>query len=343
MKYRLFASSYTGGKPGDGIYALEFDGEQLRCRDVCAELVNPSYIQPDGDRLFAVEETENGAAMAIFETEKGLALQARYETPGSGMCHVTRCGACLYGSSYAGGSITGIRWENGELCSFRQHEGQGPNAQRQEGPHAHSAQPSPDGQHLFVADLGTDRLYQYDIASGGELFPHEAQPWIQVPPGRGPRHFAFHPNGRWLYLVAELENSLLVYSYEPHESVLRPAGEYSLRGGNCPPEALAADVHLTGTGDFLYASVRGSDRIFGFQVKGDGGELEPAGNWPSFGRGPRSFDLSPDGRFLAIANQDSGSLALCSRDAASGAVDRLVAELSLPQVCCVKWEPAAGA
>ena len=61
MKYRLFASSYTGGKPGDGIYALEFDGEQLRCRDVCAELVNPSYIQPDGDRLFAVEETENGA------------------------------------------------------------------------------------------------------------------------------------------------------------------------------------------------------------------------------------------------------------------------------------------
>ena len=165
MKYRLFASSYTGGKPGDGIYALEFDGERLRCRDVCAELVNPSYIQPDGDRLFAVEETENGAAMAIFETEKGLSLQARYETPGSGMCHVTRCGACLYGSSYAGGSITGIRWENGELCSFRQHEGQGPNAQRQEGPHAHSAQPSPDGQHLFVADLGTDRLYQYDIAS----------------------------------------------------------------------------------------------------------------------------------------------------------------------------------
>ncbi|MFQ7106489.1 MAG: beta-propeller fold lactonase family protein, partial [Neglectibacter timonensis] len=98
MKYRLFASSYTGGKPGDGIYALEFDGEQLRYRDVCAELVNPSYIQPDGDRLFAVEETENGAAMAVFETEKGLALQARYETPGSGMCHVTRCGACLYGS-----------------------------------------------------------------------------------------------------------------------------------------------------------------------------------------------------------------------------------------------------
>lgn len=340
--YRLFASSYTGGTPGNGVFALEFDGERLSCRDVCAGLTNPSYLQPDGNRLFAVEETENRAAMAVFETAGRLALQSRFEVPGSGMCHVTRCGEYLYGSSYAGGSITGIRWETGEVISFWQHGGHGPNARRQEGPHVHSAQPSPDGRHLFVADLGTDRLYQYDVSAAGELSPHEAQPWVQTPPGRGPRHFAFHPNGRWLYLVAELEISLLVYSYEPGLSLLRPAGEYSLRGENCPSGSLAADVHLAGSGNFLYASVRGSDRVFGFRVKGDGGELHPVGDWPSFGRGPRSFDVSADGRFLAVANQDSGNLALCSLNAATGAVERLAAELSLPQVCCVKWETAAG-
>ncbi len=129
-----------------------------------------------------------------------------------------------------------IRWEN-ELW---QHEGQAPTAS------GRAFRPAVAGwQHRLWRIWGQTGCTN-DIASGGS-FPHEAQPWIQVHSRAGPRHFAFHPNGRWLYLVAELEKFLLVYSYEPHESVLRPAGEYSLQGGNCPPEALAADVHLTGT------------------------------------------------------------------------------------------------
>ena len=335
--YRLYAGSYTGGAPGNGVYALSFGPEGLRVEESWGPLTDPSYVQPAGDRLYAVEELE-GAAFVAELPKDGPGGLRRFRAPGSGLCHISACGPYLYASGYAGGCLAGLRREDGEVCCFLRHEGSGPNALRQEASHIHSAHPSPDGKHLFVADLGTDRLYQYEIGPRGELTPHAPQPWVQVRPGQGPRHFAFHPDGGWLYLVTELDRSLLVYRYVREESRLEFVQEHSLRGEACPEHALAADVHVSPDGGFLYASVRGSDRIFCFRVLEGGGRLEPAGEFSSGGREPRSFGLSPDGKYLAAANQNSGNVAVFSIGKETGALEELAAELAIPRVSCVKWD-----
>ena len=336
--YRLYTGAYTTGGGHAGVHALSWEDGALNVLDQDFSLTNPSYVLPANGRLYAVEEQRDAAAIAIFHTdERGLNLLARYPVPGSAMCHICSNGTYLFASNYLAGSLVGIREATGALCCTVQHEGRGVDAVRQEGPHMHSALFSPDGKRVLAADLGLDRLFQYELAPDGSLTPWAAQPWVQAPPGRGPRHFAFHPNGGWLYLVAEMGKTLLVYRHDPAAGVLSQTAEHSLRGGGCPPHALAADIHLTPGGDFLYASVRGSDRIFGFRVSGDGGTLTEIGSFPCGGRGPRSFDLSPDGKYLACANMESGNVAVFSLDPAAGTLSGPLTRLALPQVSCVKW------
>ena len=338
MKYVLYSSAYTGNRPGHGVKRMEFDGNTLKEAGNYGPAVNPSYLLPEQEFLYGVEETGDGAAILKYPLAGGEGK--RYPVPGAGLCHLVRCGNCLYASGYTGGCLTGLREETGETVCFLKHEGRGANPARQEAPHVHSATPSPDGRHLFVADLGLDRLYQYDVQEDGGLAGHAAQPWVAVGPGQGPRHFLFHPSGSWLYLVTALDRSLLVYQYEAAASVLSFAGEYSLSEEGCPPGALAADIHITGNGRYLYASVRGEDRIVCFRVLAEGGRLSKVGSYPCGGQGPRSFDLSPDEKYLAVANQQSGTVSVFPLDALSGALGASVAQAEFPSVSCVKWQRA---
>lgn len=337
MKYILYASAYTKDEPGNGVRRLEFCENTLRDAGAYGPAVNPSYILPEKEFLYGVEELWNGAAVLKYPLAGGNAR--RYAIPGAGLCHLVRCKDWLYASGYAGGCLTGLR-EDGEAVCFLRHAGRGPNPARQEAPHVHSAMPSPDGRHLFVADLGVDRLYQYDVQEDGTLTEHTAQPWTETAPGQGPRHFLFHPGGKWLYLVTELGNALLVYRYDGTDSVLTFAGEYPLSRKDSASGALAADIHVTGDGRLLYASVRGEDRIVCFRVLEDGGRLSRVGSYPCAGRGPRSFDLSPDEKYLAVANQQSGNVAVFPLDAQTGAPGKPVARTAFPSVSCVKWERA---
>ena len=337
MKYVLYASAYTGNEPGNGVKRMEFCENMLREAGTYGPAVNPSYLLLEKEFLYGVEELDDGAAVIKYPLAGGEG--ERYVIPGAGLCHLVRCQNWLYASGYAGGCLTGLR-EDGTVVCFLRHEGSGSDPARQEAPHVHSANPSPDGRHLFVADLGTDRLYQYDVQENGILTAHAAQPWAETGPGRGPRHFLFHPNGKWLYLVTELGNSLLVYRYDASASVLTYAGEYPLCEQGCPTDTYAADIHITGDGKTLYASVRGEDRIICFRVLEDGGRLSKTGSYPCAGRWPRSFDLSPDEKYLAVANQQSGNVAVFPLDAQTGAPGEPVAQMEFPSVSCVKWERA---
>ena len=207
---------------------------------------------------------------------------------------------------------------------------------RQEKAHIHSSLTSPDGSRLLVADLGSDRLYQFVRDGQGSLRPDEAQPWFQIGPGQGPRHFAFHPNGKWLYLVTELDRSLLVFRYEANS--LQFVKEYSLRESGDQESSLAADIHVTADGRFLYVSVRGPGCLCGFQIQGDGGELVPIGRFPAGGVCPRSFHISADGRFVAVANQEPGTLVIFPRKKESGLLGSALCSADVPDVSCVKWE-----
>lgn len=213
-EYRLYAGAYTDGRPGNGVFFLRFGADGLRAESVCGGVVNTSYVLPVGDKLYAVEELDGEAAVLEFCPAAGTSHKRR-AVPGSGLCHIAACGPFLYASGYAGGTLTGLRQADGGVCCFLRHTGHSVRADRQAQAHVHAALPSPDGRLLLVADLGMDRLFRYAVGPDGSLTPDGAQPWVCAAPGQGPRHFAFHPNGAWLYLVAELERSLLVFRSTP--------------------------------------------------------------------------------------------------------------------------------
>ena len=337
MKYELYTGRYTGGPDGDGVCSWAFDGGVLRKGRQYGELRNPSYVLPQGDRLYVVEELPDKATVACFSLDEKAGSSASWhkEVPGAGLCHGAIAGNILYVSGYAGGTLTGLDAASGEVTFYKEFSGHGPNALRQEKAHIHSAQPSPDGSRLLAADLGTDRLYQFVINSETGLEPDRKQPWFQVGPGQGPRHFAFHPNGKWLYLVTELERSLLVFRYQDNR--LGQVGEYSLREKGDPESSLAADVHVSPDGGFLYVSVRGPGCVCGFQIQGEGGELSSMGRFPTGGWCPRSFHISPDGRYVAVANQEPGTLEVFPREEKNGRLGRPLCSVEIPHVSCVKW------
>ncbi len=331
--HHLWLGTYTGGEPRDGIYHLSFDGKNLSVLESWGGLNDPSYLQPVGNKIYAVEELPNGGS--IIELQPGKREYSRWPLPGAGYCHITALGKFLYASGYSGGCLAGFDLDKEELCEFIEHEGRGPDPERQERAHIHSALPTPDGAGLFVADLGLDKLFQYRVALNGKLSPHKPQPYVQSSPGQGPRHFAYHPGGRSLYLVTEMGQTLRTYSYDPESSTLKFQNEYPLYETAPAPGDTAADVQLSPDGGCIYASVRGSDRIFRYRVTEDPGALEPAGSFPSGGIYPRSISISPDRRYLAAANQLSGTVTVF--ELGPDIPDQCAAELPIPGAVCVKW------
>ena len=122
QSYRLYAGAYTDGKPGDGVYFLDFDADGLRAAQVCGGVVNTSYVLPESGRLYAVEEVDRAASVLEFEPAAGTSFR-RWAVPGSGLCHIASNGPFLYASGYAGGTLTGLRKSDGAVCSFLRHEG----------------------------------------------------------------------------------------------------------------------------------------------------------------------------------------------------------------------------
>lgn len=336
MTYRLYASAYTGDLPDQGIRKLAFDGHSLTELETYGPAVNPSYLYLSEDAVYAVEETENQATVLKLSADSQ--VPQRLHIPGRGLCHIIGIGDYLYAAGYTGGCITGISKKTGQPVCFVEHTGKGVNPDRQEASHVHFVSASPDGRHLLVADLGLDRIFQYDIQADGTLTPNPKQPSACSEPGQGPRHFVFHPNGNRLYLATELDSSIMVYDYDSEQSVLSNIGKYPLACEGSAATAQAADIHISADGKFLYASVRGQDKLVCFAVSEDGKHLTRQEIVSCGGCCPRSFALSPDETYIAVANQTSGELVILSRNTQTGVVGAPVARYAFPCVACVKWE-----
>lgn len=309
----------------------------LNCEFVLISSYEDFEAAQKGIRLHVVEEILDGASVACFSVgnkEESSVLWHK-EVPGAGLCHCTIIGNSLYVSGYTGGTLTGLNAISGQVMFYKEFLGHGSNTLRQEKSHIHSAQPTPDGSRLLVADLGTDRLYKFVMDAKIGLMLDEEQPYFQVRAGQGPRHFAFHPNGKWLYLVTELDCSLLVFRYQNNR--LNQVGEYSLREKGDPDSSLAADIHVSPDGKFLYVSVRGPGCLQGFEIQKENGLLNPLGRFSTGGWCPRSFHISPDGRYVAVANQELGTLEVFSRENTNGQLGKLLCCVEVPHVSCVKW------
>ena len=339
---RFFVGTYTRETESRGIYTLALDSGTgaLRLLSSAGGSPNPSFLTTRGDLLFAASEGPDHGAIASYRIagDGGLSLVDRFETGGSGTCHLTLSpdGRYVFAANYSSGSLFGVETDGqgrfGRQTAFIRHQGSGPVPGRQQGPHAHFVSFLPDGQHLLCCDLGIDRVlaYRYHPADGS-LTPDEALD-IALPAGEGPRHFACTPDGRHLYIAGELSSNVLHYrwgqSAEPVE-VQRtlPAG---FEGTNWP-----AHIQLSRDGRFLYLSNRGHDSIAVFTVDQQSGRLGEAAWYPCGGGWPRHFALSPDGRYMIVANQYSNDVTAWRLDEGNGGLAEQTAKLEVPAGVCV--------
>lgn len=315
----VFVGSYA---PADrhGIHVFDLDGEDtFHPLTAHSGITHPSFLSLDAGarHLFVVGETGLatdgvGGSVHSFRIERdGRMMQLvgvdRRSTGGDHPCHIAmdRTGGWLAVSNYSSGSVALVPVSSGgaldDPVTVIQHSGEGPRADRQAGPHAHSAVFAPDNQFLIVADLGTDRLavYRFDSASGTCERAFEAA----APPGSGPRHMAIHPDGVHLFVVNELDNTLAVWDYDAETGSLHIVSAMSTVPSPSI-ESLAADVHLSPTGRYVYVSNRGHDSIAQFSFDVTTG-LRRLSETPSGGAWPRGFALAPNGRRIVVAHRHS--------------------------------------
>jgi 6-phosphogluconolactonase len=339
---------------GKGIHLLSLDPESgaLTLLGVAAVAANPSYLAFDTSQhfLYAVNElktyqgqpTGTISAFAVDATTGSLTLLNQLPTHGIDPCHVTvdpqRRHAFV--ANFMSGSVCvlPIR-DDGSLeaaSDFIQHLGQGIDPQRQSGPHAHSVTLDPAGAVAFVPDLGLDKvlIYRFD-AAGGMLEPN-ATPWLKQRPGSGPRHLVLHPNGRFAYLVNELNATVAALLYDPATGALQHMQTVPTLPGDFAGTNICADIQVHPSGRFVYASNRGHDSVAAFAIDPATGHLTPSSHTPSGGRTPRNFCLDPAGRLLLAANQDSDRIVVFRVDAQTGALQPTGYAASVPTPVCVK-------
>ena len=320
---------------------------------VVAETVNPSFVavHPNRRFLYAVNEVTNyksqssGAisAFAIDRATGKLTLLNEVPSRGADPCYVTldKTGKYVLVANYTGGNVAVFPVLDdgrlGDASAFVQHSGHGPDPERQEGPHAHSIDLSPDNHYALVDDLGLDELlvYHFDSAKGS-LTPNDPK-FAKLKDGAGPRHFAFHPNGKFAYVISELQSTVTVFTYDAAKGVLQSLQTISTLPKEFSGHNDDAEVQVHPSGRFLYASNRGHDSIAVFAIDEHKGTLTVVQDVPTQGKTPRNFEIDPTGSLLFAANQESNSIVVFRIDAKSGKLTPTGQVLDVPAPVCVKF------
>jgi 6-phosphogluconolactonase len=353
-RYIAYIGTYTV-RGSRGIYGLGFDAASGRFTllGLQAETTNPSFVVVHKNRrfLYAVNEIsdykdqQSGAVRAYRINPKtgALKLLNQKSSGGAGPCYISvdASGKYILVANYQGGSVATFPilgdGSLGDRSAFDQHRGSSVNLVRQKAPHAHSIVTSPDNRFAISADLGIDKLIVYHFkADDGSLTPSNP-PSATVPPGEGPRHFLFHPNGRFLFVVNELASTVSVFSYERDSAKLKLQQTVSTLPADFSGTNEAADIHIDFRGNFLYASNRGRDSIKVFAVDAAQGTLTSIADVPSGGKTPRNFAIDPTGKYLIVANEDSDNVVTFSIDPTSGKLDPTGNVVTVPSPVCIAF------
>ena len=362
-KYFVYVGTYTAeaGSTSKGIYAYRFDSGtgELTSIGLAAETANPSFlaVHPNHRFLYAVNETSNyqgqksGAvsAFAIDHATGKLTLLNEVASKGADPCYITvdKTGKWVLVANYTGGSVAVFRvledGRLGEASAFIQHTGHGANPERQEGPHAHSIDLSPDERFAIVDDLGLDEtlVYKFDKAKGSLSLndPPIYTTLAKADPGAGPRHFAFNPNGKFAYVVNEIQSTVSVFSYDGSAGVLRRLQTISTYPKDFSAHNDDAEIQVLASGKFLYASNRGHDSIAVFAIDPDKGTLTLIEYALTKGKTPRNFEIAPGGSLLFAANEKSNNIVVFSIDAKTGRLTPTGKVLDVSEPVCVKFVP----
>jgi 6-phosphogluconolactonase len=336
----------------EGIYRATLDTKTgtLTQPKLAAEIGSPEFlaVHPNGKQLYAACRLPKGeggvAAYEISDDTSALHLLNAVPTGGGQSCHVAvdRTGHCLFSAQYGDGNVTALPLApDGKIISkpvLIRHTGSGPNRQRQDGPHPQFVGTDPENKYLFVPDLGADRVVIYKL--NPEMCSLEKHSAGICPPGSGPRHLVFHPNGRFVYVVNEMKITVTAFRFDPIAGTLKEIQTIeSLPEKDKKLPSTAAEICIHPSGKFLYASTRNDDTITTFEVDPDSGRLKFVERESIRGSHPRSFSLDPSGKWLLAAGRDSNTISVFRIDEKTGRLIFNNHVVNTPSPICIVMQP----
>lgn len=334
--------SYDGRAEGISVFRFDDETGTLTPAQTIAGVPNPSFLALDAaeGHLYAVNELPEGGVSAFARDPETGTLTAlnRQLSHGADPCYLSLdpSGRFLLVANYSGGTVAvlpiAVEGAVEEASCVIHHQGSSVSAARQEMPHPHMVAPTSDGRLVVVSDLGIDQLVLYRLnAESGQLVPNEpGAAFVRANPGAGPRHFAFSPDGRFLYAINELDSTLTVFAYDGEEGELTTLQTVSTLPAGFTGENDCAHVAVSTDGRFVYGSNRGHDSIAIWRVDGESGMVSLVRHEPTGGKTPRNFALAPGGKWLLAANQDTHSIVTFRRDEETGELTASGAAVETP-------------
>ena len=344
--YYLYVGTYTR-KTSEGIYVYRFNTQtgDFSPVSIAKGISNPSFlaISPDQRFLYATGGTggDSTRAFAIDGQSHQLTLLNAQSSGGKGATHlaVDKTGKWLIVGCYTSGnlSVLPIKADGslGNITQTIQHEGRSIDPERQTKPYVHSINIAPNNIDVFVPDLGTDKIMTYTLnAQTGQLTAGDP-PYTSTTPGSGPRHFTFHPNGRFAYAIQEMSSTITGFMYK--NGALRPFQTVKSLPDEFTGRKWSADIHISPDGRFLYGSNRAHESLAIFSIDQQTGQLTLVGHQPVNGKTPRNFAIDPTGNFVLVANQDSDNITIFKRDKQTGKLTATGKEITVSTPVCLKF------
>jgi 6-phosphogluconolactonase len=356
-KYIVYAGTYTRDNLSKGIYSMQFDAKTGKAGEpqLAAETPNPSFLALHWNRkyLYSVSELSSfggqttGAvsAFAIDPSSGKLKLLNTVASRGTSPCHlaVDKTGKTLVVVNYGDGvtSAFAIRDDGSlsEATSVMQHKGSSVNPKRQAGPHAHSVNLSADNRFAVVADLGLDQLLVYKLDGAGSRLEANNPAYVRLHPGGGPRHFAFHPNGKIAYANHEMGNYVSALTWDAQRGAFNVIEALPTLPSDFDAVSHTAHVEVHPSGKFVYVSNRGHNSLAGYSVDQATGRLTRIGITSTQGEIPRNFGIEPGGNYLIAANQNTDNVVVFKLDARTGALTPTGQNLKVGRPVCIKYFP----
>ena len=335
-----------------GITVAEFDSDTgaLSAPKLIMETRDPAHftVSADGGHIYMCNTGTPGgvSAFAIKDRKTGaLELLNFKESKGRGPSYVSvdKSGKYVLDANYGGGFIEVFSLtKNGALdeqTAFVQHAGSSVHPQRQTKPYAHWVRTDPSNKFVLVADLGMDQVvvYKFDQKTG-KLVANDP-PFTKTSPGMGPRHLVFHPNGKWVYGIAELANEVMAFAWDAKTGVLTPTGSVKTLADGFKDPSTAAEIAVHENGKFLYASNRGEDSLVVYAIDPASGALTFKQRVPSRGKVPRYFTFDPTNKWLIVSNQEGANVSVFGVDAKTGELSAAGEPVSLVKPMAVVFAP----
>lgn len=343
----LIVGTYTR-KDSKGIYVYKFDTITGASKEISSiEAVNPSFLTVSNDEKFIYATSEDKGENAIvsafsFDKESGsLSFLNKQQTGGDAPCYVSidNTGENVIVANYSGGSISVFKTTpDGSLkaaSNILNFSGKSIDEERQNQPHLHCVEFSPDQRFVFANDLGTDKIYKLKTDKSTDNYLSMGEPpYYKVKAGSGPRHMEFHPIGRFLYIITELSGEVIVFDYNEPDGNLSPV--QTIEADSLKAQG-SADIHISPDGRYLYASNRlEGDGIVTFSIDQQTGKLTWKG-YHATGEHPRNFVISPNGEFLLVANRDSDNIQVFKIDKETGLLSDTKQDIELSMPVCLKF------